>query len=127
MRVAVIDSREEIGAFLGGSGLCIDILRGYPKEIGIEIAARTLNAQLIICDEVFGEAEAVALGGAVNCGIPIICSAHAGNLEELLARPGISLLHRMCAFERYVRIFRTDEDFVFDFRIYDREGRLDSI
>lgn len=94
LRVAVIDSREEIGAFLGGTGLCIDILRGYPKETGIEIAARTLNAQLIICDEVFGDAESRALCGAVNCGIPIICSAHASSLDELLARPGISLLHQ---------------------------------
>ena len=124
LRVAVIDSREEIGAFLGGSGLCIDILRGYPKETGIEIAARTLNAQLIICDEVFGDAESRALCGAVNCGIPIICSAHAGTLEELLARPGISLLHQMRAFDRYVKISRTEEKFVFDFEFYDREGKI---
>ena len=125
LRVAVIDTREEIGAFLGGSGLCIDILRGYPKETGIEIAARTLNAQLIICDEVFGEAESRALCGAVNCGIPIICSAHAGSLNELLARPGISLLHQMRAFDRYVKLSRAEEQFVFNFELYDREGNRD--
>lgn len=124
LRVAVIDSREEMGAFLGGTGLCLDVLRGYPKETGIEIAARTLNAQIIICDEVFGEAESRALCGAVNCGIPIICSAHASTLSELLARPGISILHEMRAFDRYVKISRTDESFVFDFEFYDREGRL---
>lgn len=126
LRVAVIDTREEIGAFLGGSGLCVDILRGYPKEVGIEIAARTLNSQLIICDEVFGEAESRALCGAVNCGIPIICSAHAGSFEELLARPGISLLHQMRSFDSYVRISRTEERFVFKFEFFDREGRRDS-
>ena len=126
LRVAVIDSREEIGAFLGGSGLCIDILRGYPKEVGIEIAARTLNAQLIICDEVFGEAESRALCGAVNCGIPIICSAHAASLAELLARPGISLLHEMRTFDRYVKLSRAEGKFVFDFELYDREGIRDS-
>ena len=124
LRVAVIDSREEIGAFLGGTGLCVDVLKGYPKETGIEIAARTLNAQLIICDEVFGDAESRALCGAVNCGTPIICSAHAASLGELLARPGISLLHQMRSFERYVKISRTEKPFVFDYEFYDREGKV---
>lgn len=117
LRVSVIDSREELGAFLGGSGLCVDILKGYPKEIGSEIAARTLNAQIIICDEIFGEKEATALAGAVNCGIPILCSAHAGSVEELLSRHGINTLHKQKVFDFYVRIRRSERDFVFDYDI----------
>ncbi len=122
LRVCVVDSREELGAFLSGSGLCIDVLKGYPKEKGIEIAARTLNAQLIICDEIFGEAEALALSGAVNCGIPILCSAHAGTVHELISRPGIDLLHKMKVFDDYVRISRTEKRFVFDYEITPMEA-----
>ncbi len=114
-RVAVVDTREEIGAFLGGSGLTVDVLAGYPKDVGIEIAARTLNAELIIADEIFGEREAESLCGAVNCGIPILCSAHADSFEELISRPGIKLLSEMKAFREYVRISRTDEPFVYEF------------
>lgn len=118
LRVCVVDTREELGALLNGSGLCIDILRGYPKDIGIEIATRTLNAQIIICDEIFGEKEAMALCGAVNCGIPILCSAHASTPKELLSRNGITLLHKHRVFDMYVKIDRSAEDFAFDLSVY---------
>lgn len=127
LRVVIVDTREELGAFLGGTGLCVDILRGYPKDVGIEIAARTLNAQLIICDEIFGEREAQSLCGAVNCGIPLLCSAHAGNLRELLHRPGMDYLHRMMVFDRYIRIDRTETDFVFKCDVTDREDVTDAL
>ena len=121
LRVVIVDTREELSAFLGGSGLCIDVLRGYPKEIGTEIAARTLNAQLIICDEIFGVREAESLCGAVNCGIPLLCSAHAGSIGELLHRPGMDYLHKMMVFDRYIRIERTETDFVFKCDVTNRE------
>ncbi len=117
-RVSVVDTREEIGAFMRGTGLSVDILSGYPKEIGIEIAARTLNAQLIVSDEVFGEKEAMALAGAVNCGVPILCSAHAKTFEELVCRPGIDYLFGMNAFEKYVRIERGREPFTFEYEFF---------
>lgn len=117
LRVCVVDTREELGAFLGGTGLCIDILKGYPKEIGCEIAARTLNAELIICDEIFGEREAEALSGAVNCGIPILCSAHATSLDKLLTRQGIDTLHKKHVFDNYIKISRTTKNFDFDLKV----------
>jgi len=125
LRVCVVDTREELGAFLGGSGLCVDILRNYPKEVGVEICARTLNAQMIICDEIFGEKEANALSGAVNCGIPVLCSAHAGNIKELITRRGIDILHKQKVFDYYVQLKRSDIDFVFEYDIKsEREANL---
>ncbi len=115
LRVSVIDSRDELGAFLGGIGLCVDVLKGYPKEIGCEIATRTLNSQLIICDEIFGEKEAESLASAVNCGIPILCSAHAGSIRELINRPGIDTLHQKRVFDMYVKIERDSEAFKFKY------------
>lgn len=117
LRVCVVDTREELGAFLGGTGLCIDILKGYPKDIGCEIAARTLNSELIICDEIFGEKEAAALSGAVNCGIPILCSAHAASLDKLLTRQGIDLLHRRHVFDHYIKISRGKQDLEFNLKV----------
>ena len=121
LRVSVIDTREELGAFLGGIGLCIDILKGYPKDAGCEIATRTLNSQLIICDEIFGEREAAALLGAVNCGIPLLCSAHASSITELLLRPGIDTLHKNKVFDLYVKIKRGCKDFTFEYETMTRE------
>ena len=48
-RVAIVDERGELGGF--DLGPCADILRGYPKETGLEVALRTLSPEVIVCDE----------------------------------------------------------------------------
>ena len=40
-RVAIVDERGELGGF--DLGPCADILRGYPKETGLEVALRVLS------------------------------------------------------------------------------------
>ena len=105
-RVAVIDTRGELGCRLP-DGLCVDILSGYPKAVGIEIAARTLNPELIVCDEIGGDInEAAAIKSAHNCGVPLLASAHARSLTELLRRTGIAMLHDSKIFGAYVGISR---------------------
>lgn len=105
-RVLVIDTRGELGFSLDEPFLCLDVLSGYPKATGIEIAARSMNAQLIICDEIGDPAEAEAIIGAQNCGVPLLATAHASSLEGLLLRPGIRRLHEACVFGAYVGIRR---------------------
>lgn len=116
IRVSVIDTRGELSPFLDSRGLCIDILSGYPKPEGIAIAARTLNAQVIICDEIGDEAEAKAIISAQNNGVPFIATAHAGSVGALLRRSPIRLLHDSRVFGRYVGIARraVGEDYNYD-------------
>ena len=106
LRVCVIDTRGELSASLNGQRLCIDVLSGYPRGIGIEIATRTLNAQLIVCDEIGGVAEAEAIIAAQNCGVPFLASAHASSVAELLHRTGVHNLHKAQVFGCYVGIRR---------------------
>ena len=106
IRTVVVDTREELGYTLDGERLTLDILSGYPRQIGIEIATRSLGAQLIICDEIGGGRDAHAILSAANCGVPLIASAHAGSLSELLQRPSIQLLHRYGVFGCYVGLQR---------------------
>ena len=77
IRVALIDTREELGALRFGEGGLIDVLSGYPRAIGIEIAVRSMNPQLIICDEIGDRAEAEAMISAQNCGVPFVATATA--------------------------------------------------
>ena len=105
-RTVVVDTREEFFAELNGSDLTLDVLVGYPRDVGIEIAVRTLGAQLIVCDEVGSPADARALLHAANCGVPIVASAHAATVEELLRRPSMRLLHRAGVFGYYARLSR---------------------
>ncbi len=102
----VVDTRGELNVELNGSPLHLDVMSGYPRDAGIEIAVRTLGAQVIICDEIGSMADARATLGAANCGVPLIASAHAASVEELLERPAIALLHRAHVFGKYVGLSR---------------------
>ena len=119
-RVAVVDTRGELEACLDTKGMSVDILSGYPKRLGIEIAARSLNAQVIVCDEIGDADEAAAIEASHNSGIPLLASAHAASLDELLRKPGILRLHRSRCFGKYVRISRRGR-FSFNYDTASRE------
>lgn len=115
-RVVLVDAREELSAFPFGIGRSPDILLGYPKGAGISIAVRTLSAQLIVCDEIGGFSEAEEIVRAHVCGVPLLASAHAAGTAELLARPGMRLLHDARCFGAYVGLSRRAgaDDFDYD-------------
>ena len=106
MRTVVIDTRGELAFANEGRDLCLDVLSGYPRRQGIEIATRCLNAEVIICDEIGDYEEAMSLVASHNCGVPLIASAHAGSVEQLLARTGLRLLHEAKIFGAYVGLER---------------------
>ena len=120
LRVVIVDTRGEISASLNDRRLCIDVLSGYPRGLGIEIATRTLSAQLIVCDEIGGEKEAEAIISAQNSGVPFVASAHADNILGLLKRSAIAKLHMARVFGTYVGIKRSD-DGVFTYTVSDWE------
>lgn len=120
IRTAVVDTRGELSFANGGEGLCLDVLSGYPRALGIEIATRTLSAQVIVCDEIGDYAEAMALVSSHNCGVPLIASTHASSVDELLRRTGIMLLHEARVFGAYVGISRAaGMDFHYDVHLRD--------
>lgn len=121
-RVAVVDTRGELAYSLGSPSLLLDVLSEYPRGSGISIAARTLAPQLIVCDEIGDMAEAREIVAAGGCGVPLLASAHAASLSELLARPAFSLLHEAHCFGAYVRISRHTERFDFCYDIITREA-----
>ena len=106
IRTVVIDTRGELAFANEGRDLCLDVLSGYPRRQGIEIATRCLNAEVIICDEIGDYEEAMSLVASHNCGVPLIASAHAGSVEQLLSRTGLRLLHEARIFGAYVGLQR---------------------
>ncbi|MBQ3508050.1 MAG: hypothetical protein IJA91_05810 [Clostridia bacterium] len=114
LRTVVVDTRGELGFEADDPRLCLDILRGYPRARGVEIATRTMSAELIVCDEIGDVEEAMALISTHHGGVPIVASAHAGTVDELLRRTGIRLLHESCLFGAYVGIKRNGRgDFIY--------------
>ena len=120
-RTAVIDTRGELGCFVG-EGLLIDVLSGYPRGCGIGIATRTLSAEVIISDEVGDLAEAQEIVAAHIGGVPLIATAHAFGVRELLSRPGMRLLHEARVFGAYVGISRAAGRFCYRYNTTDWEA-----
>ena len=103
-RVAVVDTRCELAPFLSSRGLCVDILSGYPRREGIEIAVRSMGAQVVVCDEICGADDAKTILELHGGGVPLIATAHAADRERLLSRADLALLHRAGTFGAYVDV-----------------------
>ncbi len=88
VRVAVVDERREIfpAAFLSDCGLC-DVLSGYRKAEGIEIATRLFSPEVIICDEIGNLEEKSSILSAPGSGCILFATAHASSLDMAKTRP----------------------------------------
>lgn len=89
-KIVIIDSRNEISASVHGTptldiGLHTDALCGVEKSEGIMLAIRSLSPEIVICDEIGDDENAIEQ--AMFCGVKIIATAHAGSLSELKRRP----------------------------------------
>ena len=81
----------------------VELLRGYSKPEGIEIAVRTLGAEVVVVDEL-GAAEVKSVEGAMMLGVPIIATAHAASKDELFMRTAFSGILNSGAFDTLVGI-----------------------
>ena len=91
-RVTVIDSRNELCRIGGKAGENCDILRIADKAKGIEMAIRTLYPQVVIFDEIGNLCQARSVRECFNCGVSVITSVHAGDIEDLKSRKTVKEL-----------------------------------
>lgn len=102
-KVCVVDESGELGGAFGGLqgcdlGVCSDLLTGYPKAKGLQIAVRCLSPQVIICDEIASIQEIQAVVQAANSGVAVVTSIHAGCLTELKRKRHFAPLMQTGAF-----------------------------
>lgn len=91
-QVCVIDEREELFSSAGKVPIGCDVLRGYPKAVGILQALRTLSPSVIVCDEIGAADEVTAMADGLRGGVALFASAHGYSAEELFRRPPVRLL-----------------------------------
>lgn len=89
--VTVVDERRELfpisnGIFAFNPGKRTDVMYGCKKADGIEIALRTMSPQLIAVDEITALEDCNALEKAAWCGVRLLATAHAGNIQEFMER-----------------------------------------
>ncbi len=85
-RVAVVDSREELCP--DGTGEMVDVLRGYPRRAGMEIALRTLSPEVLICDEI-GAEEVISIRDILYGGVPLVAAMHGSSLTQIKKKNGV--------------------------------------
>lgn len=110
-RVTLIDERSEIAVMYRGQpqmevGPRTDVLDGCPKALGIPMALRAMNPQIIAVDEITVREDLLAISQAVGCGAAILATIHAANVKELEEKPLYRELLAGRAFRRAVRIGR---------------------
>ncbi len=104
LRVAVVDERLEFRCE-DYIGCRVDLLRGYKRREGIEIATRTMSAELIMIDEI-GADDALSIVDVVRCGVPIIATVHASSYDEVTKKASLRSLFECSAFESFLGISR---------------------
>ncbi len=102
--VSLVDTREELSGDFIDERCEMDILLGYSKAEGIEIATRTLSPDLIVCDEIGGYDEAEAILSVQSAGVPLLASAHGDSLEEIFSRGAIKILAENRIFGAYIGV-----------------------
>lgn len=84
-KVCIVDERAETGGC--DTGVNTDVLTGYPKAKGIEIAVRTLSPEIIAFDEIGTCAETEVVCSGLNSGISFIMTIHCNDRKSLALRP----------------------------------------
>lgn len=85
LRVVAVDERCEFVLEEYRSSY-VDVIRGYARSRGVEMALRTVSPEIILVDEIASPCDADALRVAAGVGVPVIATAHAEHITDLRSR-----------------------------------------
>ncbi len=102
LSVVVVDSRREFSAE-DFKSFDVDILSGYSKRQGLDIAVRTMSPDVLMIDEV-GADDTAAIIGTLCFGVPLVATAHGGSFSEIKRKPALKDILASGAFDVFVGI-----------------------
>lgn len=111
LRVGLCDERGEVAALWEGVpqfdvGGRTDVLEGCPKAQGLLMLLRGMGPQVLCCDEITDPADCAALAQCGNCGVKLLCTAHARDRGDLGRKPLYRGLLEQGLFEKIVVLDR---------------------
>lgn len=89
--VGVADERSEIAALSDGVpqfqiGRCTDVIEGCGKKQAALMLLKTMSPALLALDEITAPEDVDAVALCAHCGVAVLASAHAANLQDLSRR-----------------------------------------
>lgn len=102
--VFVVDERGEICGGENGFNLgnFYDSICFLNKKDAIQLGIRSMNPDIIVCDEIGAGEDFDALENAMNCGVKVIATVHAKNIDELKNKQNFNRLIEKKYFQRYI-------------------------
>lgn len=105
-KVVMVDERNEFAGkindeFTLSLGANCDVLTGYDKAKGIEIAVKNLSPQYIFCDEISNENELEKICFGFCSGVNFVLSTHIGGINELYKK---SIIYQLLTTNQFSNI-----------------------
>lgn len=116
--VALVDERREVfplvsGAFCFPPGQRTEVMSGSTKADGIEMLIRTMNPRWIAVDEITAQEDCQAIIHAGGCGVAILATAHAENLQDYMTRPVYKQLNHHGIFQNII-VMQPDKSWILE-------------
>lgn len=105
--VLLVDERFEIANAYEGTptldvGNFCDVLSGVGKNFAFENGIRSLKPDIIVCDEIAGERDYNSILTASCCGVSLLASIHAKDLEDLKRKKDFQEILSRKVFSRFI-------------------------
>ena len=107
--VATASSKEYLFSMEQRTAMAVLACRDLPNVSVIASHARLID----LFDEIGGVEEARAVLAVQNAGVPLLATAHGGELSMLMRREGVRMMHDAGIFAYYVGIARASGGFSF--------------
>lgn len=105
LNVLFIDERAEFSAsgkfYLGKNS---DVLKYSDKSFGFQIGVRSLNPNVIICDEIMSAEDLASCSFASHSGVKTLASVHSDSLKNFLKKPMFTEIFKISVFDYFVNL-----------------------
>ena len=122
--ILLLDERGELDCKISSN--FYDKIAFSTKKVGFENGIRSLAPDIIVTDEIGQEEDIDAIMYAVTCGIKILASTHADNLETFSQKPLFQKLIKEKIFKRFVLLSKRNGPGTFEGVYNENFSRLSS-